>query len=272
MADEFDSLDPKTPGLDRQRGELEGGWTTTPEQMYEGLKELHGEEWLKEQGIEKPTPRGLKTGGLETGGLETGKLKTGKVGDKRKLGNSVTGGGGVAVVADDAAPNIRELVKAEVESLFLKAKPLTAFQVYRGTDEDDVKVYEGCILMPRGTQDSADVVTIKTVVDTSADITVTGTGSIWLQMDVTFVQLSHTTASSGITHDSYRAHSVSGLAYTFRAAAPSAGSDSNDVWDDEVRLYWEIAEVQLVDGVAGVTRQIQAGPIMVPNFTDSKIS
>ena len=279
MPDEYDSLDPKTPGLDRQEGELEGAWTTTPEQMYEGLKELHGEKWLKEQGIEKPRARGLKTGGLETGGLVTG-----RVGDKKKLGNSATGGGGAAVVVDDVAPNIRLLVEEKVESLFLKAKPLKQFMVYRADGEDDeLKIYEGCILCPAGTKSAGARVIAgslhKTVVPTSS-VEVTATGSIWLNCEVHFEQLSTSTEAIGgaspLILTNWRIENIDDAQYEFRASTnpPTRETDAADEWDatSNIVLWWEIAEVQLVDGVAGVTRQIQEGPIVIPNFHDSKIT
>tara|TARA_B100001250_G_scaffold334069_1_gene299850 strand:- start:17690 stop:18508 length:819 start_codon:yes stop_codon:yes gene_type:complete len=271
MPDEYDSLDPKTPGLDRQEGELEGAWTTTPEQMYEGLKELHGEKWLKEQGIEKPRARGLKTGGLETGGLVTG-----RVGDTKKPGNSATGGAGVAVVVDDVAPNIRLLVEEKVESLFLKAKPLKQFVPFRFDGEpDELKVYEGCVFIPKGTKADDDAVAVKLIIPTSM-VEIEGTGSIWLALNVSFVQLStsQTTDSNPITLRVWRIANATSAGYTWRGSAPNPTYSNTDEWTDAVtvRLYWEIAEVQLVNGVAGVTRQLQEGPIMVPNFTDAFIN
>jgi len=268
MAGDEDSLTPKTPGLDQLAELQKGRGTTTPEQMYAGLKGLHGEEWLEKHGIEKPKERGLRTGGLETG-----KLELGKVGEFRKLPRSATGGG-LAVVVDDAAPHVREIVKEKIETFFIQAAPLQQWQVYRsGTADNTVKVYEGVAFYARGTSTVDDIVTAKEIVPTSADLTVTGAGSIWGEWALEFIQLS-TSSSSGMDLYVWRLDDINFVEHSFLDTPPDAVYHDEDVWKIGVTpSFWiEIAEVQLVDGVAGVVRQLQTGPVQIPNFTDAEIS
>jgi len=268
MAGDEDSLVPKTPGLDRLAELQKGSGTTTPGQMYAGLKGLHGEAWLEKHGIEKPKERGLRTGGLKTG-----KLETGKVGEFRKLGGSATGGG-LAVVVDDAAPHVREIVKEKIETFFIQAAPLQQWQVYRsGTTAATVKVYEGVAFHARGTSTVDDIVTAKEIVPTSGDLTVTGTGSIWGEWTLEFIQLS-TSSSSGIDLHVWRVDDINFVDHSFLTTPPSAVYHNADIWKTSVTpSFWiEIAQVDLVDGVAGVVRQLQTGPVLIPNFTDAEVS
>ena len=274
MAGDEDSLTPKTPGLDRLAELQKGSGTTTPGQVYAGLKGLHGEAWLEKHGIEKPKERGLRTGGLKTG-----KLELGEVGEFRKLPRSATGGG-LAVVVDDAAPHVREIVKEKIESFFIQATPLQQWQVYRsGTADNTVKVYEGITFTAKGTLDGgADIVNTKEVVATSADLTVTGAGSIWASWDVDFIQLSTSSASSGTVITVYRVDDVNFDAFYFRTDTPDTHPtpDYNitNRWKTGVTFtFWvELAQVQLVDGVAGVVRQLHTGPVQIPNFTDAELT
>tara|TARA_R110000824_G_scaffold174796_1_gene352959 strand:+ start:60 stop:875 length:816 start_codon:yes stop_codon:yes gene_type:complete len=271
MAGDEDSLTPKTPGLDRLAELQKGSGTTTPGQMYAGLKGLHGEAWLEKHGIEKPKERGLRTGGLKTG-----KLELGEVGEFRKLPRSATGGG-LAVVVDDAAPHVREIVKEKIESFFIQATPLQQWQVYRsGTADNTVKVYKGIAFYAQGTQTGDDVVNTKEVVATSGDLTVTEAGSIWASWTVEFVQLSTSSASSGVVLTGWRQDDITFVDHTFRttAAAVSPVYNNADEWKagGDLTFWVELAQVQLVDGVVGVVTQFQAGSVQIPNFTDFEIS
>ena len=273
MAGDEDSLTPKTPGLDQLAELQKGSGTTTPGQMYAGLKGLHGEAWLEKHGIEKPKERGLRTGGLKTG-----KLETGKVGEFRKLGSSATGGG-LAVVADDAAPHVRELVEEKIESFFIQAAPLRQFQVYRsGTADNTVKVYTGTSFHSLGTMTGDDVVNAKEVVPTSSDLTVTEAGSIWGAWTVEFVQLSTSTHtdSTGHTLTGWRQDTVNFVDHYFKttAAAVSPAYSATDEWKagGSITFWVEFAQVQLVDGVVGVVTQFQEGSVQIPNFTDFELS
>lgn len=242
--------------------------------------------------------RGLTTGRLGPGkagrGLRTGKLRSSAhpgglrnadgtpVRRKlpRKKNNS--GGGGVAVVGDDAGVHVKQLAEAIIESLFLKTKPLQQFTVYRGTENDAVKVYEGISFHSLGTAAgvSTNVVNTKEVITTSADIEVTGGGSIWAKWTVKFIQLSTSEASSSSSSTTltvWRANAVEFVSYSFlvTASPPSPTYESADEWEPSAIQFgfWvEIAEVQLVNGYAGVVRQLQVGPVQIPNFTDAKIT
>lgn len=281
-----DSLDPSTPRLDKQKEAL-----TSPSATTHGLSG-EGADFIREHGFGDEgsgAGQGLRTGSLKTGKLKgSGGLATGGLRNpdgtpvRRKLPRKKnnTGGGGVAVVGDDAGVHVREIAKAVAESLALLAKPLQQFQVYRGTANDAVKVYEGIAFNALGTQYDGAIVYHKIIVPTSGDITVTGAGSIWALFELNFVQQSYSEthlAEHKLT--TWRTDSVTFDAYSYRASGPLPDFNNTDQFKTgSANAFWvEIAEVQLVatpthGNYAGLVRQLQVGSLGIPNFTDAEIS
>ena len=139
----------------------------------------------------------------------------------------------------------------------------------RKTADDKVKVDKRCLVYLKGLRDR--LVRESLEAPQSAEITVTGNGSIWLSASWSVYQHSQSTASSGIVLRMYRLDSLGGPAFSFRSSAPTRGTDSADRFSSGT-AWFEIAKVELVGGEAFVTDQIVNGPIYVNELVDGYIS
>lgn len=139
----------------------------------------------------------------------------------------------------------------------------------RKTDTDKIKVDKGFLVYLKGL--SNPLVSESLEAAESAEITITGNGSIWLSAGWSVYQHSQSTASSGIVLRMYRLDSLTSPAFSFRAAAATRGTDSTDRFSSGT-LWFEIAKVELVGGEAFVTDQIINGPIYVNELVDGYIA
>ena len=139
----------------------------------------------------------------------------------------------------------------------------------RKMEDNKIKVDKGFLVYLHGLSDPLVSKSIEAA--ESAEITVTGNGSIWLNALWYVAQHSQSVASSGTTLKMYRLNSLASASFSFRAAAPTSGIDNLDVFTSG-SLWFEIAKVELVGGDAFVTDQIVNGPIYVNEIVDGQIS
>ena len=158
----------------------------------------------------------------------------------------------------------KQLIRDEFEAPTIRHQ----FRV-RKTAANKVKVDKGFLVYLKGL--SNPLVSESLEAAESAEITITGNGSIWLSAGWSVYQHSDSTASSGIVLKMYRLDSLTSPAFSFRASAATRGTDSSDRFSSGT-LWFEIAKVELVGGEAFVTDQIINGPIYVNELVDGEIS
>lgn len=139
----------------------------------------------------------------------------------------------------------------------------------RKTASNKVKVDKGFLVYLKGLSDP--LVSASLEAAESAEITISGNGSIWLSASWSVYQHSESSIGSGIHLRMYRLDSLGGPSFSFRTSAPTRGTNSSDQFTSGT-LWFEIAEVELVGGEVFVTDQIINGPIYVNELADGKIS
>ncbi len=142
------------------------------------------------------------------------------------------------------------------------------FRVYK-TASNKVKVAKGNLIYLKGLSDP--LVSASLEASESAEITVTGNGSIWISASWSVYQHSESSIGSGVHLRMYRLDSLGSPSFSFRTSAPTRGTNSSDQFTSGT-LWFEIAKVELVGGEVFVTDQIVNGPIYVNELVDGKIS
>ena len=139
----------------------------------------------------------------------------------------------------------------------------------RKMEDNKIKVDKGFLVYLQGL--SSPLVSNSVDVAESAEITITGNGSIWLSAYYYLAQHSTSTASSGTVLTMYRNDNITTPTFSFRATAPDDGRIDTTIFTTGT-LWFEIAKVELVGGDAFVTDQIVNGPIYVNEIVDGQIS
>lgn len=171
--------------------------------------------------------------------------------------------------AEDEQPTV-QIKKQFIRDEFAVWTERHQFKV-RKTDDNKIKVDKGFLVYLQGLSDP--LVSNSVEVAESAELTVTGNGSIWLSASYYLAQQSQSSSGSGVILRMYRNDTLTSPAFSFRAtlSAPANGRVNTDLFTSGT-LWFEIAKVELVGGDAFVTDQIANGPIYPNEIVDGQLS
>ena len=190
------------------------------------------------------------------------------------------GAGGAQITEDAKGVHLKSPVQWEGEPIRWAPLELHPFKVYRvSPTEVGVRGGEVCWLKGQSSNGTSDglVMNKVTIPDKSA-ISITQAGSIWLELGWTVARHSETeTAWASSDHSEarlsmYRIESADFNTLSFLTSPPTQGTNTTDVWDSGSKiLSLELAEVDLVNGTAAITKQLIYDTIFLPDLVDGKL-
>ena len=150
------------------------------------------------------------------------------------------------------------------------------------TDNNKIKIERGNVMFLNGQSDP--LVAERFEVPRSDEVTITESGSIWLDVTATVRQHSSSMVDLNLTAvpnprlRMYRVYEIGSATFTFRGASvnspnpPDHGNDDVEVWGDtSLDLHYEICRLTFVDGDVFITDQIAEGPVWVSDLVDGKL-